>query len=216
MDIACPLCECATRLLTYQKTGAVYHSCSACGFLFKNSAHLLCAPEEEGEYARHHNSIDDPAYVRFFMNFLSAVLPLAGPGKAALDFGSGPTPVLATLLERDFGYRCDIYDKFYAPRIPYAGKRYDLITATEVIEHIADPIEVFHLFAALMHKDSLLAVMTLFRPKDDADFIGWHYMRDKTHCSFFTPEAMKLLAHKAGLGVVYSDNARYTSLKLMP
>lgn len=39
--------------------------------------------------------------------------------KSGLDFGSGPSPVLAMIMERDYGFDMDIYDLFYSPEKPY-------------------------------------------------------------------------------------------------
>jgi 2-polyprenyl-3-methyl-5-hydroxy-6-metoxy-1,4-benzoquinol methylase len=107
----------------------------------------------------------------------------------------------------------DIYDPFYAKEKAYVGKKYDLITATEVIEHISDPLMYFRLFFELMKDDSVLAIMTLFHQNDRERFLNWHYIRDRTHVSFYTPKTIEYAAKKTGLKVIYTDNARYIALK---
>lgn len=211
----CRICQSDTRELVHPSNGQVFHECLKCQFISKDPAFYLSSKKEFEQYEHHENSIDDPDYVAFFEEFLqAAVFPFVNDGKEALDFGSGPSPVLAQILERDYDYDVTIYDLFYEPETDYKNQTYDLITTTEVMEHIPDPIETFKELKALMHKDSILSVMTLFHPKDDTKFWGWHYIRDFTHISFFTPEAMKIIADKVGLEVVYCDDYRYTTFKL--
>jgi hypothetical protein len=170
--------------------------------------------EELHVYNSHQNSIDDPRYVKYFVSFLeAAVFDFTSPGKEGLDFGSGPSPVLAKILATHYNYNMDIYDPFYAKEKAYVGKKYDLITATEVIEHISDPLMYFRLFFELMKDDSVLAIMTLFHQNDRERFLNWHYIRDRTHVSFYTPKTIEYAAKKTGLKVIYTDNARYIALK---
>lgn len=134
-------------------------------------------------------------------------------GRKGLDFGSGPSPVLAKILERDYGYDMDIYDLFYATEKVYQDRRYDLITSTEVVEHLADPLVFFKFARDHLREDGLLAVMTLFHPEEDEAILKSHYLRDMTHISFFSLKTMETVAALTGLEVVYSDHKRYTAFR---
>lgn len=209
----CVLCQSRTKTIHHPKWGT-YYCCPSCEFISKDDEHLLSKDEEHSQYNLHNNSIDDPGYVVFFYRFLDqAVFPFADGGKEGLDFGSGPSPVLATLLERNHDYQMDIYDLYYAPEKVYEGKTYDLITSTEVVEHLREPLPYFELFSDLMKENSMLAVMTLFHPNDEELFWDWHYMRDPTHISFYKPRTMEYIASQAGLEVIYSNDERYTTFK---
>ncbi|WP_423190254.1 class I SAM-dependent methyltransferase [Alkalibacterium sp. f15] len=211
----CKICQHETRELVHPGNGQLFHECLNCQFIFKNPAFYLSSEKEFEQYEHHENSIEDTRYVAFFEKYLqAAVLPFVSDGKKAFDFGSGPSPVLAQILERDYDYHVTIYDLFYAPEKTYENQLYDVITTTEVMEHIPDPIETFKELKTLMKADAILVVMTLFHPKDDNKLWGWHYIRDFTHISFFTPEAMQILADKIGLEVIYCDDQRYTTFKL--
>ena len=72
------------------------------------------------------------------------IIPYKNRIKTELDFGCGPTPVLADILKKH-GFEVDIYDIFFAPVKSYINKQYDLITSTEVIEHLSDPLKILHL-----------------------------------------------------------------------
>ena len=214
LNHTCLLCGSATNLIHLTHMKADYHHCDSCQFISKDSRFLI--PEEEALkiYNYHNNSIEDPRYVAYFQRFLdAAVLPFASEGKEGFDFGSGPSPVLAQLLERDYGYAMDIYDLFYAPDKVYEEKKYQLVTTTEVVEHLQNPLPYFRLFKELLVPGGILAVMTQFHANVEADFIKWHYVRDHSHISFFTPVTMAYIASQTGLVVIYTDNQRYITFK---
>lgn len=208
----CKICGYVTYTIEHPTIGTIYHVCRACGFISKDETFYLSPAEEFDVYENHENSIHDERYVAFFEEFIhEAILPFENKGRCALDFGSGPSPVLAQLMERDYGYNYTIYDKFYAPDTNYKNSTYDLITSTEVMEHIANPIPVFKELRSLLRDDGILAVMTLFSPEIDDQIFGWHYLRDKTHISIFTPKSMEVIANKVGLKIIYCDDYRYTT-----
>ena len=57
-----------------------------------------------------------------------------------LDFGCGPAPALAAMLEEG-GCVMNLYDPFYRPDRGSLGQSYQFITATEVVEHLHRPGE---------------------------------------------------------------------------
>lgn len=210
----CNICQHDTIPKRHPKTKEWFHFCLNCEFVQKDSSHYLSEKKEFTQYEFHENSINDPNYVAFFEKFLrEAVFPYAPKGKQALDFGSGPSPVLSQLMERDYGYDFTIYDKFYAPDTSYTKKNYDLITCTEVIEHIEKPLPVFKEWKSLMKNDGILSVMTLLHPQKEEDFWNWFYIRDLTHISFFSAKTMAVVAEMVGLNILYCDNTRYTTFR---
>jgi len=211
----CILCNHETQSFRHEKFDVTYHRCYHCELISKDSKDFVSEDEALKIYNYHNNSIEDPRYVAYFNRFLEdAVFDYAGVGKKAFDFGSGPSPVLAQILERHHGYEVDIYDLFYAPDKVYENQKYDLVTTTEVVEHLEDPLPYFELFVSLLKPDGVLAVMTQFHKNDDALFLDWHYMRDMSHISFFTPKTMAYIAKKVGLKVVFTDGNLYTTFKL--
>lgn len=214
MTEGCKICGIETREIIHEKSGVRYHCCPDCEFISMDESSILTADEEKKRYDAHENSLEDPSYVEYFRRFIdAAILDYCAVKGRGLDFGSGPSPVLATILARDYGFSMDIHDPFYAPRKPYLGKRYDLVTCTEVVEHLKDPLEYFQMFVGLLEEGGLLAVMTSFHPKNDESFLNWHYRRDASHISFFTLRTMEQIALQAGLRIVYTDGERYTSFR---
>ncbi len=136
-----------------------------------------------------------------------------GEGKKALDFGSGPEPVLATFLETSYNYDVDIYDLFFSPKKVYEGKKYDLITCTEVVEHLNNPLPFFKLFSSLLSPGGVLSIMTLLHPRDKEEFLSWYYIREDSHITFYSLKTLQYIASQTGLTLIYSDEVRYASFK---
>lgn len=210
----CKVCKSVTTQWLVGKKNTVFHYCPNCDYISKDASHYISSEKELEIYSTHNNSIEDPSYVAYFKHFIEgAILPVVSTGKFGLDYGSGPYPVLSQLLIRDYGYNMDIYDLFYAPEKVFIGQKYDLVTCTEVVEHIPSPLETFENFKELLLPEGTLAVMTQFHPNTIEDFKEWHYIRDKSHISFFTAKTMDIIAEMTGLKVVYSNGRKYTTFK---
>ncbi|MFA5420514.1 MAG: class I SAM-dependent methyltransferase [Patescibacteria group bacterium] len=210
----CKICGAKTREIFHEKFKIKYFECLDCDFIFKDEKRLITPEEELRIYNRHNNSIDDPRYVAYFKDFIEkAIIPNCANPKNVLDFGSGPSPVLAMILERDYNFSVDIYDPFYSPEKVYKNKKYDLIVSTEVVEHLKNPLDYFLKFKDLLVDGGFLCVMTLFHPNNDDKFKSWRYIGDKSHISFFTLKTMNFIAKKTKLNLTYSDNRRYAVFK---
>lgn len=73
------------------------------------------------------------------------------------------------------------------------GPKYHFITATEVVEHLADPGTDLRRLWSLLRPGGLLVLMTKRVLTVDA-FRHWHYKNDRTHISFFHEETFRFLA----------------------
>lgn len=210
----CKVCNSNTTVISHPKFGDYFYCCN-CEFISKDESNRLNEEEEKIRYSIHKNSIEDKNYVDYFYRFLNgAVTPFVGEGKKGLDFGSGPSPVLAQLLEEKFNYKMDIYDYYFSPEKVYIGKKYDLVTSTEVVEHLNDPLIYFNLFSNLLKPNGVLAIMTQFHKNDKDHFLSWSYIRDRSHISFYTPKTMKYIAGKVGVKVIYTDDFKYITFSL--
>ena len=127
------------------------------------------------------------------------------------DFGCGHGPVLAHLL-KEKGFSVDTYDPYFAPEKVYEHKNYDLITSTEVIEHLRDPMCELRLMKEHLKPGGLLSVMTLFHPDDEKEFLEWYYKREVTHIAFYTPLTMQHIANILGLKILHQDRKNITVL----
>jgi 2-polyprenyl-3-methyl-5-hydroxy-6-metoxy-1,4-benzoquinol methylase len=210
---SCKICRAETRVTHDAQQRLDYFSCPDCEFLFMDEARRLSPDKERKHYEKHNNSPQNEGYVRMFQDFIDrAVTPHHPRIGTALDFGCGPGPVLAGLLE-ERGFDVDVYDPFFAPNENYLRRTFDLITATEVFEHLSDPMETLEHLADHLNPGGILALMTLFHPDDEEVFESWWYRRDPTHVSFYRPKTLAVMAEQTRLKCVYQDEKRICVLK---
>ena len=123
-----------------------------------------------------------------------------------LDFGCGPSPVLAEMFA-EAGFAMKVFDLYYANNpdvidVEKHGESYDFITTTEVVEHLVDPRTVLNNLLALLRHGGMLGIMTK-QVGDRDSFKNWHYIRDRTHISFFSRETFEWLAARTGCRVEF-------------
>lgn len=209
MNEICKICGSQTRPFLDKQFKRNYYHCDLCDFISRDENTLIDETEELEIYNLHNNSYEDQGYTDMFRRFLDAtVMPYVASGKDALEFGSGPEPVLTKILNLEYDYKVDIYDYYYSPEKVYLGKTYDLITCTEVIEHLKEPLAYFEMFKGLLKSGGVIGLMTLFHPKDDDKFGNWWYRRDDSHISFFTQKTIEYIGKKLDLELLYSDQKR--------
>lgn len=198
----CKICNNEVSTFKDVKKDLIYYRCLSCGFVSLDDKFMVNQTEEKKKYDQHNNSLENEGYVQMFEAFIDeAIAPYKQNIHKALDFGSGPEPVLSKLLEFR-GFEVDIYDLYYAPKKVYESKKYDLITSTEVFEHLSKPLDVLTLLVKHLNPQAYMALMTKFPPNEDEAFLAWWYRRDPTHISFFTPQSFEVMADKVGLSVV--------------
>jgi hypothetical protein len=193
---ACPLCG-STRTQEYLEDKVrSYNRCSRCDLVFVPPAHFLSPEEEKRVYDMHENNPADAGYRQFLSRLHGPMSERLPAGASGLDFGSGPGPTLSLMFEEQ-GHAMCIYDPFYAPDNSIFERRYDFITATEVVEHLHRPGFELDRLWSLLHPGGLLGLMTK-RLDDRHDFAAWHYKNDPTHVVFFSRRCFEWLS--AGWG----------------
>lgn len=120
-----------------------------------------------------------------------------------LDFGCGPGPALARMLE-EHGYRMSVYDPFYFTDTSVLSQPYDFITCTEVIEHVYDAESIWRQLFAMLKPAGWLGVMTK-RVRNPAAFAQWHYKNDPTHVRFYSESTLAWLAKHYGATLILVD-----------
>lgn len=158
--------------------------------------------QERERYQSHSNNPEDPGYRSFLSRILPPLLKLSPPPAAALDFGCGPAPLLRDLL-RNEGYTAEAWDPLFHPSEAPLRQRYDIITATEVLEHLHRPVEVLDRLTGMLNPGGILAFMT--QPVPERDFASWHYLSDLTHVLFFSRECFGYIADRWGMRVEWGE-----------
>ena len=183
-----------------QKT---YYWCPACDYIFLDPEERLPPEQERARYEQHNNSVEEPGYVGFLQGFLDeAVQPHLRTGMRVLDYGCGPGAVLCELLRRQ-GFVVEAYDPFFLPTPPSGA--YDLITCTEVLEHVYNPGAVWSSLTEHIVPGGMLCVMTRLHTGVE-DFSSWWYHRDPTHVGFYSHKTLNAVQQLYTLCLVQSNN----------
>ncbi len=202
----CHICDKPTVSFHHEKTHITYYYCKACQYIFKSPEYHQDLSRQKERYNLHENDENDPGYQAYFQRFLDFILPLLDKPKTALDFGSGRSSLLASLLTKE-GIVCDYYDPIYHPDTLEEKKKYGLIVSTEVFEHLHHPKEVFENLLELLEEGGYLALQTQFHPNDIEAFKKWYYHQDPTHIVFFTAQTFRVLCKKYGVEFI-ADNGK--------
>jgi hypothetical protein len=195
---ACKVCGAASRLfdeaIVLKKHKVRYFRCVECGFLqtqepywIEEACSLAIVGQDVGIMAR--NLVN--------CHVVSAVLNLLFSNVSqAVDFGAGHGIFVRMMRDRGFDfYWQDLYATndyargFEAPR----GKRFDFLTAFEVIEHLPNPIPDISQLMEL--SDNVLVSTAVVATPPPRISEWWYYMPSSgQHISFYTEESLQRLA----------------------
>jgi SAM-dependent methyltransferase len=133
------------------------------------------------------------------------------PGTAWLDFGCGNGGLVRYCLERK---ECSIVgfeegwikEKAVDLGIPMLNSKelegaagtFDIVTAIEVIEHVADPLGLFKRIRSLLKPGGLFFLTTGNARPFRNRILSWRYALPEIHVSFFEPETMSRALAMAG------------------
>lgn len=213
--LSCKICENSNlKPIFDEKFGFNYYHCDRCDTIFQSEENLLASKaEEKNSYDTHNNSFECDGYVNMFKTFINdSIKPLNIEFKSALDYGCGPGPVLAHLLNEFIPF-VSTYDRIYPHAPNYDQFTYDLITSTEVFEHFNKPIKSIANILSLLNSDGYLCISTCFKPNSHDEFLNWWYRRDETHITFYSVKTFEYLAKIFDLELVYTDNKKIIVLK---
>lgn len=192
----CPLCHEGAVSPFHRDQRRSYLRCARCALVFVPARYRLCREAERAEYDLHQNAVGESGYEAFLARLAAPLAARLAPGARGLDFGCGPAPALAHMLQRQ-GFRVSLYDSFYRPDAAALACRYDFICATEVVEHLHRPGSELARLWSLLLPGGWLGVMTKL-VRDREAFTRWHYKNDPTHVCFFSRETWRWWAQRQG------------------
>jgi SAM-dependent methyltransferase len=214
----CRLCGGATRLrftlaLAHGLTGR-YFECQACRFL--RSDHLDDGGALATVYRRARADDDEGAAWRQFciasrLTTLAASRALPHRPLRVLDFGCA-TGFLPAYLRVRHGWDAHGYEAYgqatFLPSRVHASwaevaalAPFDLLVATEVLEHLPDPLLELRRMASVLAPGACVYVTTsAYDPA--AHDARWHYLAPHTaqHCAFYSRPALAIVARALGAG----------------
>ena len=201
----CPLCATVRPELFHRDMRRDYFCCDICQLVFVPKQYFLSPTAEKARYDQHQNSPDDVNYRRFLSRLCNPLMSRLAPGDRGLDFGCGPGPTLSRMLA-EAGYPTAIYDPIYEPNADVWRDQYSFVVASEVVEHLHQPLADLQRIWSVLKPAGWLGIMTK-RLGHAAAFAEWHYKNDPTHVAFFAEATfIWLAAHwRAKLEVVGPD-----------
>ncbi|MCG5526990.1 class I SAM-dependent methyltransferase [Halorhodospira halophila] len=190
----CPLC--GSSAVLFHRAERTYYRCPSCALVHVPPQQHLSAADEKAVYDQHRNAVNDPGYRRFLARIADPLMAAVVPPARVLDFGCGHGPALAAMF-REAGYQAEVYDPFYFPDPSPLRDRYEVVTATEVVEHLAEPAAELDGLWGCVRPGGWLGIMTKRQPSAEA-FGAWHYLRDPTHIAFFAEATFCWFARRWG------------------
>jgi len=203
-DTICPLCRRKDLAPFFEDQKRIYLSCLNCELVFVPKTYWLSPEEEQAVYDLHLNDVQDPGYRRFLSRLSAPLLKNLSRNQKGLDFGCGPGPALAAMME-EAGHEMALFDPFYYNTPEVLLNPYDFITTTEVVEHLRDPHGVFDTLFSILKPGGWLGIMTKQVIDLDA-FSRWHYIRDMTHICFYSRPTFEYLARRFNAALDFAGN----------
>ena len=199
----CTVCK-NNKIVTYAEIdNLLYWKCQVCEAILLDSKHFITSKSEKKHYLKHNNNIDDNGYKDFLLRLINPIRNKIFIDDIGLDYGCGYAPALAYILRQD-GYKVELYDPFFFPNKSVFLRKFDFITCTEVIEHFFNPYKEFEKIDNMLPKNSFLAIMTTFIPKDSL-FESWYYRRDPTHVVFYNKKTFEIIASQRNWVTEYPE-----------
>ena len=201
----CPLClsEGASLFHTSHQKNLErdYFHCRTCDLVFVPVEFHLDPDAARARYLTHDNDPDNADYRRFLSRLWDELRPRLTAGARGLDYGAGPGPALAAMIEED-GYSAELYDPLFHPDETVLADTYDFITCTETVEHFATPRVDFLRLYKILAPGAYLGIMTDIL-EDIRNFPDWYYHRDPTHVAFYTRHTLHWIAEWLKLEVEF-------------
>jgi len=206
----CPVCaadtapfDAAVVLNTHE---VQYHRCLGCALVFIADVPWL---EEAYESAIHDADVGLLRRARRYSALASAVIRSEGlRGGRFLDWAGGYGVLTQVMRDRGFDYwqHDDYATPVFARGFQDEGVgRYDLISAFEVVEHLADPVESLAPIAARTDHFFFTTELLPDPPPRISDW--WYYMPEVgQHITFHTEESLRELGRR--LGFELTSNGR--------
>ena len=197
----CPLCQSSDITPFHSDKRRQYLRCRRCFLVHVPQSFHVSVEREKQEYDKHDNSEEHAGYRRFLSRVSEPLTALLPQNSQGLDFGCGPGPVLSSLIQ-DKGFFVEIYDPLYFPFTPVLRRKYDFVTATEVLEHLRQPRHTLNQVFQCLKPGGYFAVMTKL-VTDQSAFARWHYINDPTHIIFFSQPTYQWLCQHLALQIIY-------------
>ncbi len=210
----CNICNKTSKFLFTKKVlgthDAEYFQCEKCGFMQIKDPYWLSEA-----YKSAISSLDTGLVarnIRFSSVTETLLLKYFDYQKRFVDYGGGYGLFVRLMRDKGFHfYRQDIYCQnlfsqyFDITDLKEEDKKFELLTAFEVFEHLEHPLNEIESMLTL--SDSIL-FSTELQPSNIINYEDWWYFSPESgqHISFYTKKSLESLAKRFGL-TLYTNNA---------
>jgi 2-polyprenyl-6-hydroxyphenyl methylase/3-demethylubiquinone-9 3-methyltransferase len=197
-----------------------YYACGSCGYLFTNAM-------DNWSHDDFKNHVYNDAYIKTDPPFtydrpkgnadlLERLFGGARSVLTLLDYGGG-NGLLAKMLKGK-GFCAKSYDPFHDNPNIQKGRRYHVVTAFEVVEHVPDQKALFADMLTYIGDTGVLFFSTLLQNDDFAhDGMDWWYICPRNgHVGFHTRQSLKILAERFGYKYVHLTDELHMMCKQVP
>ena len=190
--MVCPLCSHDNISAYHFHPHRQFWQCDNCALVFVSPADYPDACAEKARYDQHQNDPADKRYRSFLQQLATPLLERLTVGSIGLDFGCGPGPALAHILQES-RMTVELYDPYYFPNDTVWTTQYDFVTATEVVEHLHQPAQEFDRLFRALKPGGWLGIMSKWASHIPS-FAASRYVRDMTHVCLYSPETLNWIA----------------------
>ncbi|MBI1363843.1 MAG: methyltransferase domain-containing protein [Proteobacteria bacterium] len=198
---------CGERQFTDSGIQVPYYTCNTCSYLFTNAMDSWSDEDFKNLIYNNEYIKTDPPFTydrpKGNAEMLAHLFGATRNVLTVLDYGGG-NGLLAKMLKGK-GFCAKSYDPFHDNPNIQKGKRYHLVTAFEVVEHVPDQKKLFKDMLGYIGDTGVLFFSTLLQNDDFAqDGMNWWYICPRNgHVGFHTEASLKTLA--ASLGYKYHN-----------
>ena len=179
-----------------------YYRCQSCGYLFTNAMDDWSDDDFKNLIYNDEYIKTDPPFTYDRPKGNADLLDkIFGKNKGVLtmlDYGGG-NGLMAKMLKNK-GFSAKSYDPFHDNPNIQKGRRYHLVTAFEVVEHVPNQKKLFADMLGFIGDTGVLFFSTLLQNNDFAeDGINWWYICPRNgHVGFHTPQSLKAVVEPLG------------------
>jgi hypothetical protein len=187
-----------------------YYKCSSCGFVQTEEPYWL---NEAYNSAIAQLDIGLIERNQYFVGIVEKLILMFYPKTANyLDYGGGYGAFVRMMRDKGFSfYRYDTYcENIFANHFDMSDapvKKFDIVTAFEVFEHLKNPMEEISKMLALGDTIFFSTILTTEQPQQ---FMDWWYRAPLSgqHIAFYTKESLEYIAKKLAKKL-YSNGSNF-------
>jgi hypothetical protein len=216
-------CEDRNGMLLPKSHQAVrYFLCDGCGFCFAPEFRRWSDRRFKERIYNDDYVLVDPEYAGVrperTAEFVDSVFGRARDRASHLDFGGGSG--LTSRLLRDRGWQSSSHDHFVDGRRKLSqAATYDLVTAWEVFEHVADPRRLMADLSRVAHPQSVIMFSTLLSDGHigRGQALDWWYLAPRNgHVSLYSRTSLATLLRAYGFKVFHLNEGTHVAFRELP